>query len=347
MTNDSNLTRVRVLVEAGQYAEAVAFCVRSWDGRGNGIAQALLDAAEAWGDEGAAVRLLQTFAAAGEVHGYEALADLLTLLERWEEAAAALKAAIAQGRPVQLWLAAVLAEELGERPGAEHYYQRALALGDPHAPNDYGLFLSEDEDRADEAILYLRRAVDSGDVLASRNLGCILLEADRPAEAVPLLRRALASGRRTALAPLGHALLLTGEYPEAEEHLRAALDEEQEGARFAYALLLANTGRFQEATTHYEAAALEDGEVNAHLNLALLYDDLDEEDDRAERWYLSALEHGDEAALVRYADFLERCDRHAEIPGLPARSPDIELTAGQQAELTALADTSRIGRHAG
>ncbi|WP_037569249.1 hypothetical protein [Phaeacidiphilus oryzae] len=138
--------------------------------------------------------------------------------------------------------------------------------------------------------------------------------------------------------PLGHALVPSGQHAEAEEYLRAALAEGQHKAPFAYALLLADTGRQRAAIPHYQAAAREEGEVHAYLNLALIHDDLDEEDERAEQWYVSPVEHGDPQALVEYADFLQRCDRPAEIPGLPTRCPNIELTASQQTDPALLAD---------
>jgi TPR repeat protein len=139
------------------------------------------------------------------------------------------------------------------------------------------------------------------------------------------------------LVPLGHALLPSGEHAEAEEHLRAALTEGQHKAPFAYALLLADTGRQQAVIPHHQAAARQEGEVHAHLNLALIHDDLHEEDERAAQWYVSAVEHGDPQALVEYADFLQRCDRPAEIPGLPTQCPNIELTASQQTDPALLA----------
>ncbi|MFE9883098.1 tetratricopeptide repeat protein [Streptomyces sp. NPDC005784] len=152
---------------AGDLAAALALSLRAWTGPDDEVAEKNLDLVHEWGDIDAALELITTAAEAGNTGAYEALADLLIRLERPEDAVAALEGAALGGRNVTPWTAAVLAEELEDRVRAEEYYKQVLAEGNPRALNDYGVFLSEDDERLDEAADLLGRAISQGDTMAA------------------------------------------------------------------------------------------------------------------------------------------------------------------------------------
>ncbi|MFE2532396.1 tetratricopeptide repeat protein [Streptomyces sp. NPDC059371] len=328
------------LLAAGDPGAALTLYLKAWAGPDDEVAEKILDLVHEWGDIDAALGLISAAAEAGNSGAYEALADLLIQLDRPEEAVSALAQAARGGRDVALWTASVLADEVGDRARAETYYKQALAEGNPQALNDYGAFLSEDDERLDEAADLLGRAIGQGDTMAAGNLGRLLADQEEYAEAVSWLRKALDAGQRSVLVVLGEAENALGDMEAAGAHLRAALAEEISGAHFAYALHLADNGSHQEAVGHYEAAAEEDGEINAYLNLALLHEEL-EQWEQADRRYRDAIAHQDEVAFVNYAQFLSEQGRDGEIGALLAPASELDLDPEDMEELLALAGEKR------
>ncbi|RZU46501.1 tetratricopeptide repeat protein [Streptomyces sp. BK022] len=327
---------------AGNHAAALALYLEAWTTRDDDVAEQMLDLVKDWGDTDAALQALSAATAAGNSVAYEPWADVLIQLDRPEEAVSVLQEAQRNGRDVTLWIAGVLADEIEDRSRADEYYRRALAENNPRALNDYGVFLSEDGERLEEAAELLRRAVDQGDTLAAGNLGRVLLEQDKAAEAVEWLRQALEAGDRSVLVELGAAENDMGDAEWAGRHLREALEEDLSGARFAYAVHLADTGALREAVTYYEAALDQDEETNSYLNLALLHEDL-EQPEQADRRYRDAIEHGDEEAFTHYAQFLADQDRAEELGTLVTRAAALELAPEHLAELRRLASKDRPG----
>ncbi|MET8133631.1 tetratricopeptide repeat protein [Streptomyces sp. NPDC005251] len=325
---------------AGDFAASLALYLRAWTGPDDEVAEKILDLVDEWGAIDAALELISVAAEAGNAGAYEALADLLIQLDRPEDAVAALEQAARGGRDVTLWTAAVLADEVGDRTRAEEYYRRALAEKNPRALNDYGSFLSEDDERLDEAAALLRRAVDQGDTMAAGNLGRLLADEEEYEEALPWLRQALDAGHRSVLVVLGEVENATGAMEEAGRHLREALAEELPGAHFAYALHLVDGGAEQEAVSHYEAAIGKDEEINAYLNLALLHEDL-EQWEQAERRYQEAIDHQDEDAYLQYAQFLADRGRTERIGALLAEAMKLDIDPEDIEEMRTLAGEGR------
>ncbi|MET7986230.1 MULTISPECIES: tetratricopeptide repeat protein [unclassified Streptomyces] len=340
MAEDNLEARAERRLEAGDPAAALSLYLRAWTSPDDDVADRILDLVHEWGDIGAALELISAAAAAGDAGAYEALADLLIELDRPEEAVSALEQAARGGRDVTLWTAAVLAEEIGDRARAEEYYRQALAADNPRALNDYGAFLSDDDERLDEAADLLRRAVGQGDTMAAGNLGRLLADQEEYEEALPWLRQALDAGHRSVLVVLGEAENATGDVEAAGTHLREALAEELPGAHFAYALHLVDGGAEQEAVPHYEAAIDKDEEINAYLNLALLHEDLDQWE-QAERRYQDAIGHQDEEAYLHYAQFLAERGRPERIGALLAEARELDIDPEDIEELRVLAGEGR------
>ena len=357
----------------GHHAAALELYARAWDSRHDEVADKLLDLVEDWEDVEAALEILQKTADGGVAGAYEALAVLLLELDEPEEALAALDAAGRAGREVALWTAAVLADEMGDRERGEEWYRRAIATGDTEALNDFGVFLSEDPDRIEEAEEVLLLAVERGDLMALGNLGRMHLEGDEPERALPWLVRGLDAGVRSVLVPMAEAEQLLGRIEDARSHLndaladgtegarlawanfcaehgtreeqapaeaqdRRALAEEEPGAHFDFALYLADHERFDEAVVEYQAAAAE-GETNAWLNLALIHED--RKDRRtAEECYRSGIEAGDLQALLAYAEFLRQWGRRADIADLLDQAAELGADEEETAELRRLAGSN-------
>jgi tetratricopeptide (TPR) repeat protein len=354
----------------GRHAAALELYARAWDSRHDEVAEKLLDLVEDWGDVDAALEVLQRTSEQGVTVAYEALAALLVEIEEPEEALAALQEAHARGREVTLWTAAVFADELDDREQAEAWYRKAIEAKAAGALNDFGVFLSDDQDRLVEAEEVLTLAVEQGDPMALGNLGRMHLEGERPEEALRWLRRGLDAGVRSVLVPMAEAEQQLGGLDQARAHLTEALDDEIEGAQLAwanfcaehgtadeqssaegefltaieqeevgahfdYAVFLADRERFAEAVEHYTAAA-EEGEANAWLNLALIHED--QKDRRsAEECYRSGIEAGDLHALLAYAEFLRQWGRQKDIPALFAPAAALGADDEQAATLRGLA----------
>ncbi|MFD8738055.1 tetratricopeptide repeat protein [Streptomyces sp. NPDC059618] len=322
---------------AGNPGAALTLYLRAWAGPDDEVAERILDLVEEWGDFDAALELTSAAAEAGDAGAYEVLADLLLRLDRPEDALAALERAARGGRDVTLWTAAVLADEIGDRTRAEEFYRQALAEKNPRALNDYGVFLSMDDERLDEAAELLGRAIGDGDTKAAGNLGSLLADQGEYEEALPWLHKALDAGHRFVLVVLGEAENATGAREAAGGHLREALAEELPGAHFAYALHLVDGGAEQEAVPHYEAAIERDGEVNAYLNLALLHEDL-QQWEQADRRYQEAIGHQDGDAYLHYAQFLVEQGRTGRIGELLAEAVRLDVDPEDIEELRALVD---------
>ncbi|MGW1130717.1 tetratricopeptide repeat protein [Streptomyces griseoluteus] len=343
MTESNLAAEAAQRLVAGDRAAALSLYLRAWNGPDDEVAERVFDLVSEWGDIDAALQTVEAEAEGGNPAAYEALAELLVELGRPKEALAALRSAADGGREVTLMIASVLADELGDRRQAEEYYRQALVDDNPRALNDYGAFLSEDDERLDEAVDLLRRAIERGDTMAAGNLGRLLADEENYEEALSWLKQALDAGHRSVLAVLGETEHALGDLASARTHLREALAEEVTGAHFAYALHLADTGAPEEAVRHYEAAAKEDGETNAYLNLALLHEEL-EQWSRADHHYREALAHQDETAYVYYAQFLADRNRHDEIGALLKSAEQLDLDDEDLTEMRSLAEESRSGR---
>ena len=354
----------------GRHAAALELYARAWDSRHDEVAEKLLDLVEDWGDVDAALEILQATADAGVVTAYEALAALLVEIEEPEGALEALQAAHGRGREVTLWTAAVLADELDDREQAEVWYRRAIDAAAAGALNDFGVFLSDDPERLVEAEEVLLLAVERGDPMALGNLGRMYLEGEEPERAMPWLQRGLEAGVRSVLVPMAEAEQQLGQFDAARRHLTEALDEEIEGARLAwanfcaehgtadertsaegefltalqeqepgahfdYALFLSDRDRLDEAIKEYEAAAAE-GEANAWLNMALIYED--RKDRRtAEECYRSGVEAGDLQALLAFAEFLRQWGRPKDVADLLPTAAALGADDTETAQLRTLA----------
>ncbi|MEU6816051.1 tetratricopeptide repeat protein [Streptomyces sp. NPDC046860] len=344
MTESNLAAEAGQRLAAGDPAAALTLYLRAWDRPDDEVAERIFELVSEWGDIDAALKTVEADAKGGNAAAFEALAELYVELERPEQALAALRAAADAGRDVTLMIASVLADELGDRKQAELYYRQALAAGHPRALNDYGAFLSEDEERLDEAADLLRRAIERGDTMAAGNLGRLLADEERYEDALPWLKQALEAGHRSVLAVLGETEHALGDLESARTHLREALAEDVTGAHFAYALHLADTGAPEEAVRHYEAAAEEDGETNAYLNLALLHEEL-EQWDQADRRFKEAIGQEDETAFVYYAQFLADHDRGAEIGALLVPAARLGVDEEDMAELRELAGEYGSGKN--
>ncbi|MHA6764854.1 tetratricopeptide repeat protein [Streptacidiphilus sp. PAMC 29251] len=332
------------------YEARLSALIDDWGSASDENADAVLDVILEWDHPEAAEEYLQARAASGDAASHEALADLLIQLHRYADACDHLKAAHEMGRPVSLWLAALLAEEIGDQSEAENWYRRAVAAEIPGSLNDFGVFLRDDPSRSDEAATLLTTAATSGDVLGMANLGKHLSERGEHAEALRWLTKAVAMGREAALVPLAAAEIAadmperaerhlkaaidlqvpgailaraeflaesdpdTQQFQEADAAFRAALEAEEEGTAFAYAVYLSDSERVAEAEQYYLRAA-EEGEVNSFLNLALLYEDQGLVA-KSDEFYRKAVEIEDIEAMIEYGIFLRGHNRGSEIESL-------------------------------
>ncbi|MFJ5712847.1 hypothetical protein [Streptomyces sp. NPDC093105] len=236
-----------------------------------------------------------------------------------------------------LQLADLIADNYGSREEAERWYKTAIAEGDPSALNNFGCFLREDDARFADAEKMLMEAYRIGDPLAPGNLGRMYFDAGDPERAfpwfsksiklsvftvLPMVARNLAAlGREQEArevieealskdipgAALAYAQILTdsaGKEPleDPEKWFREALSEGARGATFPFACWLESQGRQEEAIPLYEASARE-GEPNAHLNLAIIYERRDNLR-LAEIHFQAGIAAGDATAAVTYAHFL-------------------------------------------
>ncbi|GAA4229265.1 tetratricopeptide (TPR) repeat protein [Streptosporangium album] len=318
------------------------------------------------GDHPAAERVLRTAAADGAEGAHDWLADVLIADDRPDEAARLLEQIAGRETPVvALRVAAVWADAVGDREKAEEWYRRALEWGAPGAANDYGAFLSEDDDRLEEAERLLRQAAEQGDTLAFGNLGGMELDRGDPEAAVAWLERGLESGAapgssamlKLAVAEeqLGHLDAARAHYdraveervpdalvgrarfladngdPEArdgaEADFRAAIENDDEGALYYYAVFLAEEGRVDEAMDHYRQA-IDAGSDGAYEDLALLCRERGDTG-AAEEYFRASIAAGWLSAVFSYADLLRGEGRASEIGALVPQAESLGATAEQ------------------
>lgn len=116
-----------------------------------------------------AIALLRQAVANGEDEAPKILALSLMETNQYPVAQQVLEDAVNAGRSDLANLLGDVASQLGDVVVADAAYQRAVASGDPQALNDYSSFLRAEE-RYDEAIELLHRAMEANDSLAHSNM---------------------------------------------------------------------------------------------------------------------------------------------------------------------------------
>lgn len=259
--------------------------------------------------------------------------------------ASVLRSSIAAGaQGLELQLADLLSEMEDASDEAERWYRLALERRLPGAGNNFGCFLS-DIDRPLEAESVLKEAAQSGDFLASGNLGKMYFDLGDYDAARNSLTHALLGGNHGSLSYLAMAEAELGDTKAAQEHALQAVERGVESAELAYAISLAaspdasnseidaafrkalgyspeahfrygnwlkSAGKVEEAVAQHEQAILL-GEVNSHLNLAVLFDDVGRKED-AEKHLRLGVAGGDHEAAAALARFLADAGRPEDIP---------------------------------
>ncbi|MCW2631166.1 MAG: hypothetical protein JWR88_128 [Pseudonocardia sp.] len=110
------------------------------------------------------------------------------------------------------------------------------------------------EDRHDEAIVLLRRAVAAGEPGGARLLARAYLERGMRHEAINLLTPLVNGGRTEFAAPLGDALAGVGDHEAAEDAYRVAINAGDIGVTNDLAVLISRRGRIAEAIRLLERA---------------------------------------------------------------------------------------------
>ncbi|MGW6454756.1 tetratricopeptide repeat protein [Streptomyces sp. NPDC055078] len=277
------------------------------------------------------------------------LAELLTAAGNPDEAESLFLSQAREGSPgAALQLADLLYERNASRVEIEKWYRAAVKEEDAGALNNLGCFLSDDDERLDEAEELLMRAWKSGDHLAPGNIGRMAMDKGEPQAAVPWFEKSINLGVLSVLplaakayaevgnfgeanrlislaierdvtgSHLAHAEMLAGHVIDSdgdpEKWFISAIRRQESGAVFPYARWLHDQGRIDDAVQFYERAAVE-GEVHAHLNLAVIFDDRGDIQ-AAESHLRTGMEGGDPVAAVSYARFLYDHDREPEIPAV-------------------------------
>lgn len=185
-------------------------------------------------DYDGAIAVLRRAVDAGESEAPRLLALSLIEVNDREGARGVLVQAVEAGRNDLAGLLGDVADDLEDSTLAERSYRLAIDNGDVDALNDFGVFLRGQE-RYEEAIAVLRRAIESGDELASANLVLIYLE---------------------DLNDIGTAKSLGEQY----------LDESKPKTLTALASVYAESGALDEAEAMYRRA-VDLGAPRAHVNL--------------------------------------------------------------------------------
>lgn len=308
----------------------------------------------------------------GDASASHSLADILVATERPDEAVEVMKHAFHEGeKEAALRIATILSDAVGDRKEAEIWYQVAIDRGDVRGRNDYGVFLSEDDLRIEEAKRVLLEAISSGDTLAIGNLGRVELDCGNYEDAVKLLKKGIAKGHANLLVPLAQAQIkleqietakavineaiekeipgahlvranLLSEYggegsrEGAESDYLAALEEEDEDANFYYALFLEDNHRDGEAIDFYKKA-IEDGAETAYDNLAAIYERIGNQADM-ESYLRMAIDSGSLHAIRKYIKFLHTENRIGEIPDLIAKARSLKASPEEIREVEASLD---------
>lgn len=136
-----------------------------------------------------------------------------------------------------------------------------------------GLQLLDDaEDRHDEAIVVLRRAVAAREPSAVALLARAYLERGYRHEAVELLIPRVEAGRTDLALTLGDALAGIGDTERAEEAYRAAVNAGDESALNTFGVFLRHRGRLAEAEKMLYRAAEAGDELAAANLVAVLWE---------------------------------------------------------------------------
>jgi tetratricopeptide (TPR) repeat protein len=223
-------------------------------------------------------------------------------LDRPDEAIAIYRAAIDRGVDVARRNLASTLIDLG-RPG-----EAVKLLCDPPSTTAEALitlgFALEKEGRLTDALaVYERAAEDSPSADSSR--AAVLHELGDFDAAVTAYRRAIERGDPDAPTYLGYLYSSHNDPQAAERVYQAALEDGNHQVLLNYGNLLADIpGREDEATDLYRQA-IATGERDAHLNLAMHFDDLGLPAE-AEEQFLRAIEVGDRTARAPYESFRRR-----------------------------------------
>ncbi|MFE5492595.1 tetratricopeptide repeat protein, partial [Streptomyces virginiae] len=288
---------------------------------------------------------LRRNALSGDRDSAESLAWFLESTGERAQAASVLRSAIAAGAPgLELQLADLLSEQGDASEEAERWYRAALERGLPGAGNNFGCFLS-DIGRNLEAESVLQQAVQSRDFLASGNLGKLYFDLGDYESARNWLTQALSGGNYNSLPYLAMVEVELGDSKAAQRHALQAMERGVEGALLAHAVSVAaspdtspaeiceaferaqeesaeahlrygnwlkSRGKVEEAIAQHEQA-ISLGEVNSHLNLAVILDDIGRQADAEEHLRLG-MAGGDDEAAAALARFLADAGRPEEIP---------------------------------
>ncbi|MEU9357289.1 hypothetical protein AB0D35_04090 [Streptomyces sp. NPDC048301] len=297
--------------------------------------------------EKAAVNVLHRKAVRGDCDAAAALAGFLEDRGDLQKAGEVLRQCIQSGgTEAALYLADIESKKGGDFGDAEHWFRFAVEHGVDGARNDFGCFLSE-IDRTTEAEELFREAAEEGDELAVGNLGKLYFDLRDYESAHLWLKMASDSGNCSAFPYLARIEIGRDNREVASVYLEEALKRDADGAELANALYLwkfcltkesaiaieeafkesldgaaeahfhfANwlnsQGRKQEAIDQHALAA-DLGEVNSHLNLAIILDDMERKEE-AERHLRQGMAGGDGAAAAGLARFLADQGNFEEVP---------------------------------
>ncbi|MFI0802571.1 pentatricopeptide repeat domain-containing protein (PPR motif) [Amycolatopsis lurida] len=132
------------------------------------------------------------------------------------------------------------------------------------------------EDRHEEAVRALRKAVIAGESDAPKELAYALMGSARPREAVKVLKRAIKAGRADLYGLLGSVAAECGQARIAEKAYRDAIEKGDVEALNDYAVFLQDEERFEEAREVLQRSA-DLGDILAPGNLVVLHsEDLDD-----------------------------------------------------------------------
>lgn len=193
---------------------------------------------------------------------------------------------------------------------------RAIERDDPDDDRD-------PEERLDERILLLRRALASGEPSAPGLLAWAHLDRGARREAVEVLEPAVMTHGRGELAGLlGETLAAMGDHEGAEEAFLVGLAADDPGAMNDYGVFLRGRGRTQEALYLLDRAARA-GDDLAALNLVALHleelEDPDTATDLAERFH----DESRPSTLIALADVRLARGREDEAETLYRRATEL------------------------
>jgi TPR repeat protein len=350
-----------LLLEAGASAHLEDWC-RDFAANGHPAAMlALADLHAAAGELGAEVEWLTRYVdclGTGRTDRALRLGRLHEDAGRREEALAAYRIAADAGEPSAARHVARLVRDT-DPAAAESSYRQAAETGDLEALHDLARLLAE-QDRADEALVLLRRGADLGSTASAITLGRLLFDAGEVEDGETWLRVAGEAGATTAEDELTQALEARLAAADADNDARAAqrwrAKLELLGTERAWLALGHRAWRLltlDEAVTHFRKVA-ERGDPNGMIALADVLRQMDSLHE-AYDWYLKAaqLDHPDAMVTVgellfgwnlvdKGAVWLERAREHGHPRAAQAMADRVD-EALRQAER--LGDTEAAGRN--